>query len=275
MNITLSDLLEAGVHFGHQTRHWNPKMADYIFGVHEKTHIINLEKTLPLLQNAMNFLSKIASKKGKVLFVGTKFSARTFIQEKAEACKMPYINYRWPGGMLTNYKTVRHSIKRLKALEAQFEKEAFFDLTKKEILILSRKKEKLSRMLGGVKNMNGLPDALFVVDVRREKTAILEAKKLLIPIIGIVDTNSDPDGIDYVIPGNDDSVRAIQLYLNLAVDHILKEKSYLMETDEEAGEDEFVEVETSEAEKLSSEEIVDEPTAKEIFDDESADDLDE
>jgi len=207
-------MLEAGVHFGHQTRYWNPKMSPFIFGHRNKIHIVNLEKTLPLYKDAMNFVGKLASNGGKILFVGTKRSARETIREEAERCNMPYVNHRWLGGMLTNFKTIKQSIKRLKDLEAMAEDGSMDTrFNKKEALGLRREMEKLSRSLGGIKDMNGLPDALFVIDVGHEKIAIAEANKLGIPVIGVVDTNNEPDGVDYVIPGNDDAIRAIQLYV--------------------------------------------------------------
>lgn len=212
MSVSLQSMLKAGVHFGHQTRYWNPKMANYIYGSRNKIHIIDLGKTLPLLQDALNFIGGIAANKGKILFVGTKYAAQDIIQQEAESCKMPYVNRRWLGGMLTNYKTIRQSIKRLKELEAMFESGKFGRLTKKEILGLEREKDKLMNSLGGIKNMGGIPDALFVVDVGHEKIAVREANRLGIPVIGIVDSNNDPDGISYIIPGNDDSTRAIRFY---------------------------------------------------------------
>jgi small subunit ribosomal protein S2 len=225
MTVSMHDMLIAGVHFGHKTRFWNPKMAPYIYGSRNKLHIVNLEKTLPMFNDAVNFLSKIAAKKGKVLFVGTKLAAQEAVKEAAIRCGMPYVDHRWLGGMLTNYKTIRQSIKRLKELDIMFEKQNFGQLvTKKEILNLGREHEKLQRSLGGIKAMNGLPDAIFVVDVGYEKIAITEAKKLSIPVAGIVDTNNDPAGIDYIIPGNDDSIRAIKLYLNTIADAILHAK---------------------------------------------------
>lgn len=206
-------MLEAGVHFGHQARYWNPKMAPFIFGERNKIHIINLEKTLPAFLDAANFLGKITASKGKVLFVGTKRSAREIIKEQASQCGMPYVNHRWLGGMLTNFKTVRQSIKRLKDLETMAADGSFAKVNKKEALELSREMEKLERSLGGIKNMTTLPDALFVIDVGHEKIAISEAKKLGIPVVGVVDTNNNPENIDYVIPGNDDAMRAVRLYV--------------------------------------------------------------
>jgi len=218
--VTMRQLLEAGVHFGHQTRYWNPKMAPFIFGARNKIHIINLEKTLPLYNDAVNAIGKIAANRGTVLFVGTKRAARKIISEEATRCGMPFVSHRWLGGMLTNYKTVRQSIKRLKDLEKMKEEGRFETVSKKEALMRTREMEKLDKSLGGIKNMGGLPDAIFVVDVGYEKIAISEARKLGIPVIGIVDTNNSPDGIDYVIPGNDDAIRAIQLYTSAMADAI-------------------------------------------------------
>src|SRR3990167_9434296 len=248
LSINMRDMLKAGVHFGHQTCHWNPKMATYIFGARNKIHIINLEKTVPLMEDALNFMGGIAAKKGKILFVGTKPAAQEVIKEEAARCHMPYVNHRWLGGMLTNYKTIRQSIKRLKELEAMFEKNAFGRLTKKEILNLTRDKAKLERSLGGIKNMGGLPDALFVVDVGHENIAVAEAKRLSIPVIGIVDTNNSPEGINYIIPGNDDSLRSIQLYTKTVADCILDARASNPEIAQVGSE--FVEIEegtTSEA----------------------------
>lgn len=238
-NISMRDMLKAGVHFGHQTCHWNPKMGPYIYGARSKIHIINLETSLPMLKDAMNVLGKIASKKGKILFVGTKPAAQTIIREEAQRCRMPYVDHRWLGGMLTNYKTIRQSIKRLKELDAMIEKNAFGRLTKKEILNLTRDREKLNRSLGGIKNMGGLPDALFVIDVGHENIAVAEANKLGIPVIGIVDTNNSPKGISYVIPGNDDSTRSIALYTLCAADAILEARA----SNPDITENELVEIE--------------------------------
>lgn len=240
-SVSMRDMLKAGVHFGHQTCHWNPKMASYIYGSRNKIHIINLEKTAPLMSDALNFIGSIAAKKGKVLFVGTKPAACNIIKEEAQRCRMPYVDHRWLGGMLTNYKTIRQSIKRLKELEAMFEKNAFGRLTKKEILQLTREQAKLDRALGGIKNMGGLPDALFVVDVGHENIAVAEAKRLSIPVIGIVDTNNSPDGISYVIPGNDDSVRSIELYTRAVADCILEARA----SNPELVSDELIEVDES------------------------------
>ena len=241
--VTMRDMLKAGVHFGHQTRYWNPKMGAYIYGSRNKIHIINLEKTLPMLQDAFNFVGKIAANKGKILFVGTKTAAQEIIKEQADRCRMPYVNHRWLGGMLTNYKTIRQSIRRLKELEAMFEKQSFGRLVKKEVLQLTREKAKLDRSLGGIKNMGGLPDAIFIIDVGHENIAITEANRLSIPVIGVVDTNHNPKGVSYVIPGNDDSLRAIQLYTQCMADAILDARGTIPELIEEGGE--FVEVEAT------------------------------
>lgn len=230
-NVTMRQMLEAGVHFGHQTRYWNPKMEAYIFGIRHKIHIINLEKTLPLYLDAVNFVSNIASKRGKLLFVGTKSAAHEIIREEAIRCGMPYVDHRWLGGMLTNYKTIRQSIKRLKELEHASQEGKLESVTKKEGLNIMREKDKLERSLGGIKDMGGLPDALFVVDVGNEKIAVNEANRLGIPVIGIVDTNNSPEGISYVIPGNDDSIRAIQLYARGFADTILTVRSAIAEAE--------------------------------------------
>ncbi len=222
---TMRDLLQAGVHFGHQTRYWDPKMAPYIYGSRDKIHIINLEETLPMFNVAMDFVRKIASHKGKILFTGTKRAARDIIREQAIRCGMPYVDHRWLGGMLTNYKTVRQSIKRLKELEKMIAEGMLDKLTKKEALTLSRERDKLELSLGGIKNMGSLPDALLVIDVNFEKIAVSEANKLRIPVIGVVDTNSSPDGVDYVIPGNDDARRAIRLYAQTVADLILEARA--------------------------------------------------
>jgi small subunit ribosomal protein S2 len=220
-NVSMRQMLEAGVHFGHQSRYWNPKMAPYIFGERNKIHIINLEQTLPLFLDAINFLGKVAARKGSVLFVGTKNAANACIKEEAERCGMPYVNHRWLGGMLTNFKTVRQSIKRLRDLEMMFTDGSAARLSKKEQLEMHRNLEKLERSLGGIKNMSGVPDVLFVIDVGHEKIAVSEANKLGIPIVGVVDTNNSLKGIEYVIPGNDDAIRAVQLYVRGAADAIL------------------------------------------------------
>jgi small subunit ribosomal protein S2 len=222
-NISMRQMLEAGVHFGHQTRYWNPKMSPYIFGHRNKIHIINLEQTLPLFNDAMNFLGTLAANGGKILFVGTKRAAQDVIREEAERCAMPYVNHRWLGGMLTNYKTIRQSINRLKDIE-KMEEDGTLEsrFNKKEALNMTREKINLDRSLGGIKDMGGVPDALFVVDTGHEDIAVLEAKKLGIPVIGVVDTNNDPDSIDYVIPGNDDAIRAVQLYVQGASAAVLE-----------------------------------------------------
>ena len=219
-DVTMRQMLEAGVHFGHQTRYWNPKMAPYIFGERGKIHIINLEKTMPLFGEAMNYLGSIVANGGTILFVGTKRSAQQTIMENAVRCGMPYVNHRWLGGMLTNYKTVRASIKRLKDLETMSEDGSFDKISKKEALMRSREMEKLERSLGGIKNMRGIPDVMFVVDVGHEKIAVSEARKLGIPVVGVVDTNNSIEGVDYVIPGNDDAIRAIKLYVEAAANAI-------------------------------------------------------
>ncbi len=220
-NVSMRQMLEAGVHFGHQTRYWNPKMAPYIFGERSRIHIINLEKTVPLFDDAVNFISRLAANRGKVLFVGTKRAARDVVREEAERAGMPYVSHRWLGGMLTNFKTVRGSIKRLMELEQQAADGTFERLTKKEVITLRREMEKLERSLGGIKAMNSLPDALFIIDVGYEKIAIKEARKLGIPIVAIVDTNNSPDEVDYVIPGNDDAIRAIRLYAKGIADAVI------------------------------------------------------
>ena len=219
--VSMRDMLEAGVHFGHQTRYWNPKMGAYIFGQRNKIHIVNLEKTLPLFREALNFLGTLSANGGKVLFVGTKRAARDAIREEAIRCGMPFVNHRWLGGMLTNFKTIKQSIKRLKELEAMFEDGSISRFNKKEALGLSREKEKLELSLGGIKELGGLPDALFIIDVGHEKLAVTEANKLGIPVVGVVDTNNDPGPIDYVIPGNDDAIRAVRLYISEAANSVL------------------------------------------------------
>ena len=230
-NITMREMLEAGVHFGHQKRFWNPKMKQYIFGERHRIHIINLEQTVVMYQEAVNFLSKIASKKGKILFVGTKKAAQEVIKEEATRAGMPYVNHRWLGGMLTNYKTVRQSIKRLKDFEKMQEEGLFDRLSKKEALMKQREMEKLERCFGGIKNMGGLPDVLFVVDTGYEDIAIEEARRIGIPVVAIVDTNSSPDDIDYIIPGNDDAIRAIRLYMKGIVDAVLHAKELAVTAD--------------------------------------------
>ncbi|MGY0217359.1 30S ribosomal protein S2 [Endozoicomonadaceae bacterium StTr2] len=218
---SMRDMLKAGVHFGHQTRYWNPKMRQFIFGARNKIHIINLEKTVPAFNESLAFIQKLAENKNKVMFVGTKRAASKIVQEEAARCGMPFVNHRWLGGMLTNYKTIRQSIRRLKDLEAQSTDGTFEKLTKKEALMRTRDLEKLDRSLGGIKDMGSLPDAMFVIDVEHERIAITEANRLGIPVIGVVDTNSNPDGVDYVIPGNDDAIRAIQLYAKHVADAVV------------------------------------------------------
>src|SRR5688572_531783 len=222
MSVTMREMLEAGVHFGHQTRYWNPRMAPYIFGHRNKIHIVNLEKTLAMYQDALKFVRQLSANKGAVLFVGTKRQAREIIREEALRCGAPFVDYRWLGGMLTNYKTVKQSIKRLKDMEQMQQDGTLDKLPKKESLGYQREIAKLDRSLGGIKNMNGLPDALFVIDVGYQKGAVAEARKLGIPLIGVVDTNHSPDGVDYVIPGNDDSSRAIRLYARGIADAVLE-----------------------------------------------------
>ncbi len=239
VQVSMRDLLQAGAHFGHQTRYWNPKMDRYIFGARNKIHIINLEHTVPAFNEALELVKRLAGNKNKILFVGTKRAAGKVIKEQAERAGMPYVNHRWLGGMLTNYKTIRASIKRLRDLEAQQSDGTFVKLTKKEALMRTRDMEKLERSIGGIKDMGGLPDALFVVDVDHERIAISEANKLGIPVIGIVDTNSDPDGVDYIIPGNDDAIRAVKLYVTAVADAALAGK--LEAGDAVAASNEFVE----------------------------------
>jgi len=236
-------MLEAGVHFGHQTRYWNPKMAPYIFGHRNKIHIINLEKTLVMYQEALKFVRQLATNRGTILFVGTKRSARETVREEALRCAMPFVDHRWLGGMLTNFKTVKQSIKRLKEMEQMAQDGTFESMAKREALGLQRELAKLERSLGGIKDLGGLPDALFVIDVGYQKGAIAEAVKLGIPVVGVVDTNHSPDGISYVIPGNDDSSRAIRLYARGVADAVLEGRSQTVEEVAAATRDEFVEVE--------------------------------
>jgi small subunit ribosomal protein S2 len=242
--VSMRDLLQAGAHFGHQTRFWNPKMDQYIFGARNKIHIINLEHTVPAFNDALTTVKRLAENKNQVMFVGTKRAAGKIVEEHARRCGMPFVSHRWLGGMLTNYKTIRSSIKRLRELEEQERDGTFAKLTKKEALMRSRMKEKLERSIGGIKEMSGLPDVLFVVDVDHERIAVTEANKLGIPVIGIVDTNSDPDGVDYVIPGNDDAIRAIKLYVTAVADAVLAGKAAAGEV---VSADEFVEVTEAEA----------------------------
>jgi len=242
MSVTMRQMLEAGVHFGHQTRYWNPKMAPYIFGHRNKIHIINLEKTLALYQEALKFVRQLAANKGSVLFVGTKRQAREIVHEEAVRCGMPYVDHRWLGGMLTNFKTVKQSIKRLKEMEGMVADGSLERLSKKEALGIQRELAKLQRSLGGIKDLAGLPDALFIIDVGYHKGAVTEAIKLGIPVVAVIDTNHNPDKIDYVIPGNDDSNRAIRLYARGMADAVLEGRSQAVEEVVAASRDEFVEV---------------------------------
>jgi small subunit ribosomal protein S2 len=239
-DVTMRQMLEAGVHFGHQTRYWNPKMAPFIFGERNKIHIINLEKSLPLAREASAFVKATVADGGKVLFVGTKRAARDAVRNHAIRCEMPFVSQRWLGGMLTNYKTIRQSVKRLVMLEEMAAEGGFEGLTKKEILGLNREREKLEKSLGGIKDMKSLPDVLFVIDVEHEDIAVREARKLGIPVVAVVDTNCSPDGVDYIVPGNDDAMRAIELYAAVIADAVLDGKASLPEV--VLGEDEFVEL---------------------------------
>src|SRR5690554_1131883 len=232
--VNMRDLLKAGAHFGHQTRYWNPKMGKYIFGARNKIHIINLEQTVPAMNEALNVIQQLAESKNKILFVGTKRAASKIIKEEAQRSGQPYVNHRWLGGMLTNYKTIRQSIRRYRDLEAQSKDGTFDKLTKKEALERTREMDKLERSIGGMKDMGGLPDALFVIDVDHERITIKEANKLDIPLIGVVDSNSEPDGVDYVVPGNDVAIRAIQIYVKAVDDTCIEAQTN--------GADEFVEV---------------------------------
>ncbi|MDR0564028.1 MAG: 30S ribosomal protein S2 [Azoarcus sp.] len=243
MSVTMRQMLEAGVHFGHQTRFWNPKMAPFIFGHRNKIHILNLEKTLAKYNEAMDFIRKLAAKRGTVLFVSTKRQAREILAEEARRAQMPFVDERWLGGMLTNFKTVKQSIKRLKELETMIEDGSVDRLSKRDALMTRRELEKLNKSMGGIKDMNGLPDALFVIDVGYHKIAVTEAQKLGIPVVAVVDTNHSPDGVDYVIPGNDDSSRAIRLYARGVADAVLQGRSQATLEVVEAGSEEFVEVE--------------------------------
>ena len=250
MSVTMRQMLEAGVHFGHQTRFWNPKMAPFIFGHRNKIHIINLEKSLPMFQEAQKYAKQLAANRGTILFVGTKRQAREIVAEEARRCGMPYVETRWLGGMLTNFKTVKTSLKRLKDMKAQ--QEAGLDsMSKKEQLMFSREMEKLEKDIGGIQDMNALPDAIFVIDVGFHKIAVSEAKKLGIPLIGVVDSNHNPDGIDYVIPGNDDSAKAVTLYARGMADAVLEGKANavndVVKAVQAEGDDEFVEVQDERA----------------------------
>ena len=238
--VTMRQMLEAGVHFGHQTRYWNPKMGEYIFGARNKIHIVNLEKTLPMFNDALNMIGGVAAAKGRILFVGTKRAASDIVAQEAKRCGMPYVNHRWLGGMLTNFKTIKQSIKRLKELEVMEQDGTFEKVTKKEALMMTRQKTKLELSLGGIKDMRAMPDAIFIIDTGNEGIAIQEAKNLGIPVIGVVDTNNDPRGIDYVIPGNDDAIRAIKLYLESVADAVIEGKDSITTA---ASGDDFVEAE--------------------------------
>ncbi len=241
--LSMREMLEAGVHFGHQTRYWNPKMRPYLFGQRNKIHIINLEKTLPLFNEALNFISRLSAKRGTILFVGTKRAAQGIIKEEALRCEMPYVNRHWLGGLLTNYKTVKQSIVRLKDLEAMQEDGSLARMNKKEVLRHKRELEKLDNNLAGIKDMQVVaPDAMFVVDVGYEDIAVREARKLNIPVVGVVDSNTDPDGVDYVIPGNDDAIRAIRLYAREVADAILQGRESVAHLGLEEGDDEFIEL---------------------------------
>ncbi len=268
--VSMRDLLQAGAHFGHQTRFWNPKMDQYIFGARNKIHIINLEHTVPAFNDALNTVKRLAENKNQVMFVGTKRAAGKIVEEHARRCGMPFVSHRWLGGMLTNYKTIRSSIKRLRELEEQERDGTFAKLTKKEALMRSRMKEKLERSIGGIKEMSGLPDVLFVVDVDHERIAVTEANKLGIPVIGIVDTNSDPDGVDYVIPGNDDAIRAIKLYVTAVADAVLAGKAAAGEV---VSADEFVEVTEAEAEPAAAPEATETAEPAEATAEAAADDV--
>ena len=243
-DVSMREMLEAGVHFGHQTRYWNPQMAPYIFGARNKIHIVNLEKTMPLFNDAMNFIGSLAARKGKILFVGTKRAAQEIVAQEAARCGCPYVDRRWLGGMLTNFKTIKQSVRRLKELDAMEEDGRMNRFYKKEALGLRRERAKLQSSLAGIKDMVGLPDAMFVVDVGYEKNAVAEAVKLGIPVIGIVDTNNSMAGVDYVIPGNDDAIRAIQLYVASAADAVLEGRLSLAQNQGGSG-DEFVEVDAN------------------------------
>ena len=262
MSISMRELLKAGVHFGHQAKFWNPKMKEFIFGARNRIHIINLEKTVPLMQTALDYVETLGASRRKILFVGTKRAASEIIQREAERISMPYVTHRWLGGMLTNYKTIRQSIRRLRDLETQKTDGTFDKLLKKEQLMLDREMEKLVRSIGGIKDMGGLPDALFVIDVDHERIAITEANKLGIPVIGVVDTNSNPDGVDYIVPGNDDAIRAIEIYASSVADSYLKGREST-----QTSANEFVEVETDaevEAPKVTKAKVTKKPAVEAV-----------
>ena len=246
-SVSMRQMLEAGVHFGHQTRYWNPKMAPFIFGHRNKIHIINLEKTLVMYNDAVKYVRQLATNKGTILFVGTKRQAREIVREEAERASVPYVDYRWLGGMLTNFKTVKQSIKRLKEMEQAVADGSIERLSKKETLTFQRELEKLQRSLGGIKNLEAVPDALFVIDVGYQKGAITEARKLGIPVVAVVDSNHSPDGITHIIPGNDDSSRAIRLYCRGIADAVLEGRAQTIQEIVATGSDEFVEVEENAA----------------------------
>lgn len=258
-NVTMREMLEAGVHFGHQTRYWNPSMAPYLFGQRNKIHIINLEKTLPLYEEALNYVSKMASKKGTILFVGTKRSAQSIVAEEAKRCGMPFINRRWLGGLLTNFKTVRGSINRLKEIEAMQTDGRLERINKKEQLMLRRELEKLEANLSGIKDMKGIPDAIFIIDVGYENIAVSEAVKLGIPVVGVVDSNNSLKGVDYVIPGNDDAIRSISLYAKGIADAILDSRQSVAHLGDSENSDELIEIDESGAPVDAGEETSDKP----------------
>lgn len=247
MSVTMRQMLEAGCHFGHQTRFWNPKMAPFIFGARNKIHIVNLEKSLPMLQEAAKVVRQLAAKRGTILFVGTKRAARDIVAEEAARCGMPWISHRWLGGLMTNFKTVKQSVKRLKDLEVQLAAEGGSTLSKREVLTVQREFDNLNRSLGGIKEMDKLPDAIFVVDTGYQKIAIQEANKLGIPVIGVVDTNNSPAGVEYIIPGNDDASNAIRLYVQAMADAVLEGRSHIIDDVVAAVQDEYVEVDASAA----------------------------
>jgi small subunit ribosomal protein S2 len=258
-NVTMREMLEAGVHFGHQTRYWNPSMAPYLFGQRNKIHIINLEKSLPLYEDAMNFVGKMAARRGTILFVGTKRAAQSIVQAEAERCGMPYVNRRWLGGLLTNFKTVRGSINRLKEIETMQTDGSFERINKKEQLMLRRELDKLKANLSGIKDMKGIPDAIFIVDVGYENIAVSEAVKLGIPVIGVVDSNNSPKGVDYVIPGNDDAIRSITLYAKGVADAILESKQSVAHLGGGEDSDDLVEIDETGAPVEPAEEAVAKP----------------
>ena len=264
-SVSMREMLQAGVHFGHQTRFWNPKMSQFIFGSRNKVHVINLEQTVPAFNEALEILRVEAAKGNQILFVGTKRAAQKIVKEQAERCGMPYVDKRWLGGMLTNYKTIRQSIRRLRDLESQKKDGTFEKLTKKEALSRQRDLDKLENSLGGIKDMGGLPDIIFVIDVDHERIAITEANKLGIPVVGIVDTNSNPAGVDYVIPGNDDAIRSIRLFVEAVADAVIEGKS---EFEGPGAANEFVEV--TAAEEASAEEAASSDPAPEATTEEAA-----